>query len=104
MKIEDSNPLIYMAKLGQDGHDRGIKVLASAFADFGWCFGPLLNQWPAPAPAPRCAAAAQQLRSVLWLLHRVQRHDRSDTPLIAVTLHQAVIRLSQFASRAKINS
>ena len=35
MKIEDSNPLIYMAKLGQDGHDRGIKVLASAFADFG---------------------------------------------------------------------
>ena len=24
-----------MAKLGQDGHDRGIKVLASAFSDFG---------------------------------------------------------------------
>ena len=34
-KIENKNPLIYMAKLGQDGHDRGIKVLASAFSDFG---------------------------------------------------------------------
>ena len=35
LKIEDTNPIIYMAKLGQDGHDRGIKVLASAFSDFG---------------------------------------------------------------------
>ena len=35
LKIEDTSPVIYMAKLGQDGHDRGIKVLASAFSDFG---------------------------------------------------------------------
>ncbi len=35
LKIENKNPVIYMAKLGQDGHDRGIKVLASAFSDFG---------------------------------------------------------------------
>ncbi len=35
LKIENTNPVIYMAKLGQDGHDRGIKVLASAFSDFG---------------------------------------------------------------------
>ena len=28
-------PKLYMAKLGQDGHDRGAKVIASAFADFG---------------------------------------------------------------------
>ena len=28
-------PLLYMAKLGQDGHDRGAKVVASAFGDFG---------------------------------------------------------------------
>ena len=25
----------YMAKLGQDGHDRGAKVISSAFSDFG---------------------------------------------------------------------
>ena len=28
-------PVLYMAKLGQDGHDRGAKVIASAFGDFG---------------------------------------------------------------------
>ena len=28
-------PQLYMAKLGQDGHDRGAKVIASAFGDFG---------------------------------------------------------------------
>ncbi|MFW2466845.1 MAG: methylmalonyl-CoA mutase [Candidatus Puniceispirillaceae bacterium] len=28
-------PKLYMAKLGQDGHDRGAKVIASAFGDFG---------------------------------------------------------------------
>src|SRR5262249_31061333 len=29
-------PRILLAKLGQDGHDRGQKVIASAFADFGF--------------------------------------------------------------------
>jgi methylmalonyl-CoA mutase len=29
-------PRILLAKLGQDGHDRGAKVIASAFADFGF--------------------------------------------------------------------
>ena len=28
-------PKLYVAKLGQDGHDRGAKVIASAFGDFG---------------------------------------------------------------------
>ena len=28
-------PVLYLAKLGQDGHDRGAKVIASAFGDFG---------------------------------------------------------------------
>ena len=28
-------PVLYMAKLGQDGHDRGAKIIASAFGDFG---------------------------------------------------------------------
>ena len=28
-------PVLYLAKLGQDGHDRGAKVIASAFSDFG---------------------------------------------------------------------
>ena len=29
-------PRIFVAKMGQDGHDRGQKVIASSFADMGW--------------------------------------------------------------------
>jgi len=29
-------PRIMVAKLGQDGHDRGAKVIATSFADLGW--------------------------------------------------------------------
>ena len=46
IKVEDAlskfrgiagvNPKIFMAKIGQDGHDRGAKVVASAFIDFGF--------------------------------------------------------------------
>ena len=46
IKVEDAlskfkviagvNPKIFMAKVGQDGHDRGAKVIASAFIDFGF--------------------------------------------------------------------
>jgi methylmalonyl-CoA mutase len=38
-------PKILIAKLGQDGHDRGQKVVASAFADMGWdvVIGPLFQ-------------------------------------------------------------
>ena len=33
--ITEQAPSLYMAKLGQDGHDRGAKVIASAFSDMG---------------------------------------------------------------------
>jgi methylmalonyl-CoA mutase len=38
-------PRMLVAKLGQDGHDRGAKVIASAFADLGWDVdvGPLFS-------------------------------------------------------------
>ncbi|MDQ7018308.1 MAG: methylmalonyl-CoA mutase [Robiginitomaculum sp.] len=38
-------PRILIAKLGQDGHDRGQKVIASAFLDLGWevTIGPLFQ-------------------------------------------------------------
>ncbi len=34
-ETNDEAPILYLAKLGQDGHDRGAKVIASAFSDFG---------------------------------------------------------------------
>ena len=33
---EGRQPRILVAKLGQDGHDRGAKVIATAFADLGF--------------------------------------------------------------------
>jgi methylmalonyl-CoA mutase len=48
-------PRILIAKLGQDGHDRGAKVIASSFADLGFDVdvGPLFQT---PAEAARMAA------------------------------------------------
>jgi methylmalonyl-CoA mutase len=47
-------PRILVAKMGQDGHDRGQKVIASAFADLGFDvdIGPL---FATPAEAARQA-------------------------------------------------
>jgi methylmalonyl-CoA mutase len=35
-EVEGRKPAILVAKIGQDGHDRGQKVIASAFADLGF--------------------------------------------------------------------
>lgn len=35
-RAESRPPSIFIAKMGQDGHDRGAKVIASAFADLGF--------------------------------------------------------------------
>lgn len=35
-KAEHRPPAIFIAKMGQDGHDRGAKVIATAFADLGF--------------------------------------------------------------------
>ncbi len=43
--VEGRRPRIMVAKMGQDGHDRGQKVIASAFADLGFDvdIGPLFR-------------------------------------------------------------
>ncbi len=43
--VEGRRPRVMIAKLGQDGHDRGAKVVASAFADLGFDIdvGPLFQ-------------------------------------------------------------
>ena len=51
---EGRRPRILVAKIGQDGHDRGQKVIATAFADLGFDvdIGPL---FATPAEAARQA-------------------------------------------------
>lgn len=54
---EGRRPRIYLAKMGQDGHDRGQKVIASAYADLGMDVdvGPLFQT---PEEAARSAVDA----------------------------------------------
>ena len=51
-------PSIFVAKMGQDGHDRGAKIIASAFADLGFTvhMGDLFET------APEVAAHADELK------------------------------------------
>ncbi|MBL7875501.1 MAG: methylmalonyl-CoA mutase [Cyclobacteriaceae bacterium] len=44
-KLDGRRPRILIAKMGQDGHDRGAKVIATGFADFGFDvdIGPLFQ-------------------------------------------------------------
>ncbi|MBW7877182.1 MAG: methylmalonyl-CoA mutase [Candidatus Cloacimonetes bacterium] len=44
-QIHGRNPRIYIAKMGQDGHDRGAKIVATGFSDLGFDvdIGPLFQ-------------------------------------------------------------
>ena len=56
-KAKGRRPKIYIAKMGQDGHDRGQKVVASALMDLGWDveIGPLFQTPEEAAIAARKA-------------------------------------------------
>ena len=45
LNLEGRRPRIMIAKMGQDGHDRGAKIIASSFADIGFDvdIGPLFQ-------------------------------------------------------------
>jgi methylmalonyl-CoA mutase len=86
---EGRRPRILVAKLGQDGHDRGQKVIASAFADLGFDvdIGPLFQT---PAEAARQAVendvhvvgvsslAAGHMTLVPALLAELKKQGRED--------------------------
>jgi methylmalonyl-CoA mutase len=86
-------PRILVAKMGQDGHDRGQKVIASAFADLGFDvdIGPL---FATPAEAARQAIendvhivgvsslAAGHLTLVPELKAELARHGREDVMIV----------------------
>ena len=60
-RAEGRRPRILVAKMGQDGHDRGAKVIATAFADLGFDVdvGPLFQ-------TPREAARMAVENDVMW--------------------------------------
>jgi methylmalonyl-CoA mutase len=91
--LEGRRPRIMVAKLGQDGHDRGAKVIATAFADLGFDvdIGPLFQT---PEEAARQAAendvhilgisslAAGHKTLVPQTIAALQRMDRGDILLV----------------------
>ncbi len=90
---EGRRPRILVAKMGQDGHDRGQKVIASAFADLGFDvdIGPLFQT---PAETAKQAVendvhiigvsslAAGHLTLVPDLRRELQRFDRDDVLIV----------------------
>ena len=90
---EGRRPRILVAKIGQDGHDRGQKVIASAFADLGFDvdIGPL---FATPAEAARQAIendvhvigvsslAAGHLTLVPELKAELDRQGRGDIMIV----------------------
>ncbi|WP_347263272.1 methylmalonyl-CoA mutase [Nitrobacter sp.] len=92
-EAEGRRPRILVAKIGQDGHDRGQKVIASAFADIGFDvdIGPL---FATAEEAARQAVendvhilgvsslAAAHLTAVPELKAALTRHGRNDIMII----------------------
>lgn len=92
-EIDGRRPRIMIAKLGQDGHDRGAKVIATSFADLGFDvdIGPLFQT---PAEAAMQAAendvhligisslAAGHKTLVPSLLEELKKIDRADIMVI----------------------
>ena len=90
---EGRRPRILVAKIGQDGHDRGQKVIASAFADLGFDvdIGPL---FATPAEAARQAVendvhilgvsslAAAHLTLVPQLKAELEQQGRGDIMIV----------------------
>ncbi len=93
-EIEGRRPRILVAKMGQDGHDRGQKVIASAFADLGFDvdIGPLFRT---PAETARQAVendvhivgvsslAAGHLTLIPQLRQELANLDREDIMIVA---------------------
>ena len=90
---EGRRPRILVAKIGQDGHDRGQKVIASAFADLGFDvdIGPL---FATPEEAARQAIendvhifgvstlAAAHLTAVPELKAELEKQGRADIMIV----------------------
>jgi methylmalonyl-CoA mutase len=90
---EGRRPRILVAKIGQDGHDRGAKVVATAFADIGFDvdISPLFQT---PAEVAQQAAdndvhlvgvsslAAGHKTLIPQLIEALKRRDRSDIKVV----------------------
>jgi methylmalonyl-CoA mutase len=92
--LDGRRPRIMIAKMGQDGHDRGAKVIATSFADLGFDvdIGPLFQT---PAEAAKQAVendvhilgvsslAAGHKTLVPQVIEALKKYDREDIMVVA---------------------
>jgi len=93
-KLDGRRPRIMIAKMGQDGHDRGAKVIATAFADLGFDvdIGPLF-QTPEEAVQQAIendvhilgisSLAAGHKTLIPTVMKELKKQDREDIMVIA---------------------
>ncbi|MEY2434203.1 MAG: methylmalonyl-CoA mutase, partial [Acidimicrobiaceae bacterium] len=83
-KAEGRQPRILVAKMGQDGHDRGAKVVGTAFADLGFDvdFGPLFE-----TPAEVAKAALENDVHVVGVSSQAAGH-KTLVPQLVDELHR----------------
>tara|TARA_B100001057_G_scaffold376489_2_gene381651 strand:+ start:5 stop:2143 length:2139 start_codon:yes stop_codon:yes gene_type:complete len=93
VELEGRRPRIMIAKMGQDGHDRGAKIIASSFADIGFDvdIGPLFQT---PTEAAKQAIendvhilgisslAAGHKTLVPEVVHALEKQNRKDIMVI----------------------
>lgn len=93
-ELEGRRPRILVAKMGQDGHDRGAKVIATSFADLGFDVD-IGSLFQTPAEVARQAIendvhivgvsslAAGHKTLVPALIEELKKYDRNDIMVIA---------------------
>jgi methylmalonyl-CoA mutase len=93
-ELDGRRPRIMVAKMGQDGHDRGAKVIATAFADLGFDvdIGPLF-QTPEEAVQQAIendvhilgisSLAAGHKTLIPTVMKELKKHDREDIMVVA---------------------
>src|SRR5207237_8031205 len=85
---EGRRPRILVAKLGQDGHDRGAKVIATAFADLGFDvdIGPLFQ-----TPEEAAREAVENDVHVVGVSSQAAGH-KTLVPQLIAELHKQGVR------------
>ncbi|MGB0840610.1 MAG: cobalamin-dependent protein, partial [Chitinophagales bacterium] len=84
-EIDGRRPRIMVAKMGQDGHDRGAKVISTSFADIGFDvdIGPLFQ-----TPAEAAKQAVENDVHILGVSSLAAGHKTLIPELIAELKHQ----------------
>ena len=96
LENEGRRPRILIAKMGQDGHDRGAKVIASSFADLGFDvdIGPLFQ-----TPEETALQAAENDVHVIGVSSLAAGH-KTLVPELLVSLRKLVVKIFSLLSVA----